>query len=299
MGLVYALLNERNQNYFSSFNAGIPKKNVLGCLLSNLFLNRLDYFVQRLKNSYVTSKKHIKSNPLSAQKTNIKKKSTKQVNNYACPSVVGNDFCSLFYVRYRDTFVISVSARKEAVSILKKIDSFLQKNLYLELEQSKTLIIPFQKGEFTFVGTRIINFREYQKKKKWHQQAVKINRNTLQLHAPTEKILEMLKKNSFVKKDKNGAYQARSLERLINLTHTTILKYYNKVIASFLDYYFFVDNYFSMQKKVAFFLRHSCALTLKLKYRRCSRFKVFTTFGRHLKCPKTKYKLQTRLLAKN
>jgi hypothetical protein len=283
IGLVRALLNERNQTYFSSYNAGIPQKNVLGGLLCNLFLNKLDYFLRRLKNSYVTSKKNPK------------------ISTYSLgTNLIKSAFRRLFYVRFSDTFAVAISGgrRKEVVSILKKIDTFLQKKLFLELEQSRTLLIAFRKSEFIFIGTRIVNSSEYQSKKKLREQPVKIICKPLQLYAPIEKIMEKFKKNSFIKKDKNGKYQALSLERLINLSHVAILKYYNKVIASFLDYFFFVDNYFSMQKKVVFFLRHSCALTLKLKYSLRSRFKVFSKFGRHLTCPKTKQYLTIRLVAK-
>jgi hypothetical protein len=294
IGLIRALFNARNQTIAG---IGLPQKNALGIFLRNLLLNRLDYFVRHLKNFYVTSKKHKKINPLQytlrAQiqiTTNTtKRRVLMQLYKKFCEV---SDFRSLFYVRYGASFVIAISGhRKEAIKILKKIDTFIKKKLFLELEQSRTLLVPFQKNDFTFVGIRIShNFSKFFNKK----------RQALQLYAPTEKILERFKRNSFIEKDKNGKYQAISLEKLINLSHANILKYYNKVITSFLGYYYFVDNYYSMQKSAAFFLRHSCALTLKLKYRLRSQPSIFAKFGRQLTCPKTKQQLNTGFfLARN
>jgi hypothetical protein len=295
--LIRALFNERNQKK-TTFYAGIPKKNSLGIFFSNLFLSRLDYFVRSLKNFYVTSKKHRNLKPvrytLRAEiqtTTNTKRRTlTKQLYKNFCED---SDFRSFFYVRYGDSFVIAVRGghRKEAIIILKKIDVFIQKKLFLELEQSKTLLIPFRKNDFTFVGIRISdNSSEYLNNSR---RPVKTIPKSLQFYAPTEKILERFKKNSFINKDKNGNYQANSLKRLINLSHANILKYYNKVIATFLGYYYFADNYYSMQKSTAFFIRHSCALTLKLKYKLRSRSNIFARFGRQLTCPKTKQQLNT------
>jgi hypothetical protein len=220
ISLIRALINKRNEIKKGSFFAGIPK-NILGNLLCNLFLNNLDYFVRRVKFFYVTSKKHRKINPfyytlkacLQTTTTTTKRRSiNKKLHNFFCEVMADSDFRRLFYVRYGDSFVIAVCGRyKESISILKKIDTFIQKNLFLELEQARTFLVPFRKSEFTFVGTRVVNnsFSEYLNNKSNNKRTVKTIQDFfgLQLYAPIEKILGKFKTCLSIKKNTAASKQ--------------------------------------------------------------------------------------------
>jgi len=103
------------------------------------------------------------------------------------------------------------------------------------------------------------------------------------MHAPIDKLLKKLHMNKFLKRNKLGVYKPTALRRLINLDHADILGYYNSVSRGILNYYSFVDNYSRFNSIVKYFLLHSCALTLALKYKLRHKSKVFKRFGGKLK----------------
>jgi len=78
--------------------------------------------------------------------------------------------------------------------------------------------------------------------------------------------------------------------RLINLDHADILRYYNSKIHGILSAYEFVSNRKSLGT-VVHLLKHSCALTLALKYKLRTKAKVFRKFGPTLMDKKTNIKL--------
>jgi len=57
-----------------------------------------------------------------------------------------------------------------------------------------------------------------------------------------------------------------------------ILKYYNSVIRGILNYYSFADNHSSLGM-IVHGLKHSCALTLKGKFKLASRAAIFKKYG--------------------
>jgi len=75
---------------------------------------------------------------------------------------------------------------------------------------------------------------------------------------------------------------------MVNLDHSDIISYYNSIIYGILNFYSFVDNKTRLGAIIKYHLKHSCALTLALKYKLRKRAKVFQKFGRDLKCPETK-----------
>ena len=62
------------------------------------------------------------------------------------------------YIRYVDDFIILNKSKEKLLEIKKKLDTFLKRNLKLELHQDKSRIIPLSKG-IDFVGFR--NFYHY------------------------------------------------------------------------------------------------------------------------------------------
>jgi hypothetical protein len=77
---------------------------------------------------------------------------------------------------------------------------------------------------------------------------------------------------------------------VINQDHSDIIQLFNLQIRRILNSYSLVDN----AKSLGFLvhgLKHSCALTLALKYKLRYRSKVFKKFGKYLECKKTGVKL--------
>jgi hypothetical protein len=105
------------------------------------------------------------------------------------------------------------------------------------------------------------------------------------LHAPIKNLLIKLNSNGFTKKSENGTYIPTGLQRMVNLEHSDIISYYNSIIYGILNFYSFVDNKTRIGAIIKYHLKHSCALTLALKYKLRKRAKAFQKFGRDLKCP--------------
>jgi hypothetical protein len=110
------------------------------------------------------------------------------------------------------------------------------------------------------------------------------------LEAPILKIFDKSVENGFFKRTLTGKFVPTSCGRVVNLDHADIIRFYNQKIRGVLNYYSFVDNKKSLGSFVHG-LKHSCALTLALKFKLRHRSKVFKKFGKALKCPETEVEL--------
>lgn len=73
---------------------------------------------------------------------------------------------------------------------------------------------------------------------------------------------------------------------MVNMDHADIVRYYNSITRGILGYYSFCDNHKSLGA-IVHGLKHSCALTLALKYKLRHRSKVFKKFGSFLREPRS------------
>nr|YP_717183.1 hypothetical protein MapooMp80 [Marchantia paleacea] len=77
-------------------------------------------------------------------------------------------------------------------------------------------------------------------------------------------LLFKLKARGFLKKTHMTIMYPTAMRRLVGLSHSDILAFYNHKIRGLLNYYSFAGNRGNLQK-VIWFLVNSCALTLALK----------------------------------
>lgn len=181
-------------------------------------------------------------------------------------------FIKLSYFRFEDSFII------------------------FGFKNSKQVIF-FQNQLATFMGVSIINssivnlFQNYlfylgffiKYNKACFKNSKKIP--LILIRAPVSIIVAQLKLAGYFVSKKNGSLiQAKSIPHLTHKEHYLILKHYNSIVFNLLGYYRHVDNYNNL-----FFLvnqlKHSCALTLALKYRFRRRSQVFKQFGTLLRDP--------------
>jgi hypothetical protein len=190
-------------------------------------------------------------------------------------------FKRLYYTRYADDFVIGVTGTfEEAKEFKEKCRSFMTNHLGLTLSEEKTRISHLSNEGIFFLGTAI---KRRQPIEKPVRNGVRVTPR-LSLHAPIEKLLEKLKGNGFFRMNAENNLKPTSLRRVINLDHRDIILYYNSVMGGLLNYYSFADNHKSLGS-IVHGLKHSCALTLALKYKMRLRAKAFKKFGKLLKCP--------------
>ena len=103
----------------------------------------------------------------------------------------------------------------------------------------------------------------------------------LNLYAPTNIILSYLKDCGFLK-CKGVVFVATALKAAVNKKYSDIFMVFNKMIYSVVKYYYFTNNFSSLNFVVRL-LQQSCVLTFALKYKLRTKAKVFKRFGRLLR----------------
>lgn len=113
---------------------GTPQGGIVSPLLANIYLNELDWYIASkwdllTRNQRDTLKRH------------------------------GMD-CPMYIVRYADDFVIAIRGTKDKAEAIKQdVKEFLQRELALELSETKTLVTAASEG-FDFLGFNIRLYRE-------------------------------------------------------------------------------------------------------------------------------------------
>lgn len=280
-----------------------PKKGIfqgspLSPLLCNIYLHEMDLFIKVLFEDYSlgTYRRKVPQYPKiqydlykSSLSISERKELNKPLKVILSKDSVDLDFRKFFYLRYADNFVIGIRGlKKDSEDICFKIKEFLTKTLALELSMNKTIISHLNREGITFLGTRISVNREREKIIR------KVSKNNkifkIRLEAPIEVLLEKEMANGFFNRLSNGLVVPTALRKVVNLDHSDILRFYNQKIIGILNYYSFADNAKSLGM-IVHGMKHSCALTLGLKFKLRHRTKVFKKFGKYLECQESGTKL--------
>jgi group II intron reverse transcriptase/maturase len=147
--------------------SGVPQGGVLSPLLTNVFLNELDVYVEQSLMPHYTKGERRQVNPeyASIQQAKRKAKKNGDVRQYRLlrkeqqrrPSKVTDDpeYRRLRYCRYADDFLLGfVGTRQEAEEVRQKIGELLQ-TLDLSLSEEKTLITHATEESAQFLGYEI------------------------------------------------------------------------------------------------------------------------------------------------
>jgi len=149
--------------------SGAPQGGVVSPILSNIYLDRLDWFVERLLIPQYTRGERRRSNPeytrvASAIERARKRGDREKVRELRkrqrlLPSLDPQDrgYRRLRYVRYADDILLGFTGPKsEAEKIKARLARFLREDLKLELSQEKTLITHASTEAARFLGYEII-----------------------------------------------------------------------------------------------------------------------------------------------
>ena len=148
--------------------SGAPQGGIISPILSNIYLDRLDAFVENELIPRFTKGEKRKDNPAYCAVRKKMIRCRKAGNKVAAkalrqemrklPSVAPDDpdFRRLRYARYADDFLLGFSGPKEEAREIKALlQEFLRKELKLELSEDKTLITHAHTGKARFLGYEI------------------------------------------------------------------------------------------------------------------------------------------------
>lgn len=278
----------------------------LSPLLCNIYLHEMDLYVEDLKKSFDRGKRRRKLKEYRSIQYKLERKDLalseikslrvmlrrlKSKDPFLDPS-----FRRLSYIRYADDFVIGIiGSRNECIKIREDLGNFLTQKLSLNLSLTKTSISHFNKKGIFFLGTQIKGNQETEKLVKTIERGksrkfkARVTSRT-RMFAPLKKLLQKSIDNNMFKRLKSEKIVPTALKRVVNYDHSDIIRFFNSKIRGILNYYSFVDNAKSLGVLIHG-LKHSCALTLALKYKLRERSKVFKKYGKDLECKETGTKL--------
>ena len=161
----YAENWKHNETY-----SGAPQGGVLSPILSNIYLDRFDKYVEKvLTPVYTNGKSRVENKEYRALRWQIakarkngKKQEVQKLKKqlHKLPSQDPNDpgYRRLRYVRYADDFLLGyIGTKQEAEGIKQQIGTFLEKELKLELSQEKTLVTNATKDAARFLNYEVVN----------------------------------------------------------------------------------------------------------------------------------------------
>ncbi|UYX55839.1 reverse transcriptase domain-containing protein (plasmid) [Bacillus thuringiensis] len=273
--------------------SGTPQGGIVSPILANIYLNELDKFMEKYKNSFDKGKSRADNKEYNGYKSKIaninsrfkrnpnmsnelkqiliqeRKKLYKQRSLVDVKDPMDENFKRIQYVRYADDFLIGVIGSKfNAEQVKKDIGEFLEVSLKLELSLEKTLITN-SREKAGFLGYDVAVSRSKDNVKSKNRESNRKGRllyNKVMLYMPLEAWTSKVKGLKAGKFAKNGVWKPNHRKELVNLDDLEILDTYNSEIRGIYNYFKLAINVSSLNSFM-FFMRYSLLKTFAAKYR--------------------------------
>lgn len=286
---------------FHNTYSGTPQGSIISPILSNIYLNEFDRFMERYMAEYKIGRKRAKSSEYAGLEHKLKylryeklsdekwsrltdrekveaADSIRNIRNrmltteYSDPQDSG--YRRLFYVRYADDWLCGIiGSREDAAAVKADITVYFSEVLKLELSEEKTLITN-AKDSARFLGYDIFVSDSQNRKKDKNGHTRRTNSGKVKLYVPREKWQNKLIEYKALKihYDNSGKEIFEPIHRtyLISNDELEILQQYNAEIRGMYNYYRIADN-----------------VSVLGHFNYVMKFSMFKTFG-------AKYKLHIR-----
>ena len=270
-----------NWRYHRSLS-GTPQGGVVSPILANIYLDRLDQFVETVLIPEYTRGQQRKGNPaytrLSAQRWRAEKRgdhpraATLRKQMMTLPYGDPNDphYRRLRYVRYADDFLLGFTGpRVEAESIKRQLRDFLRETLKLELSEEKTLITHGRTGAARFLGYDLVVLHDSKHTHPSNQRETKRSGNgNVALKVPMDVVRERC--TAYMQRGKPMHRMERTHDEVLS-----IIAYYQSEYRGFADYYQLAYNRhrigrlkWVMQESLAKTLAHKLRISVARVYQR-------------------------------
>lgn len=272
---------------------GLHQGSIISPILANIYLNELDCFMATYKTSFDKGKKRqLSKEYISVQnkeqrlrksisgltrnsRERIKKlKELKTLRNQrvtmSCSQPMDSSFRRIFYQRYADDFLIGViGSKQDAITTKQIIQSFLLKELHLELSEEKTLVTHgYEKAQF--LGYEITIGRKGVPSRDKLGKLSDRHHGRVRLYLPKQAWLKKLIQSEAIKIEHNAdgkeIWKPKARNNLLYLPDHEIFRIYNWEIAGLYQYYRFADNA-SVLNDYYYIMKYSLAKTLAGKHK--------------------------------
>ena len=250
--------------------SGTPQGGIISPLLSNIYLNELDKFVEDTLGPMYNRGKARRENPaysrirrlIALAKAEGDREAVKRLKverrKIKCAEPCEEDYRRLRYVRYADDFLRGfVGPANEAYEIRDRLGEFLERERKLTLSKEKTLITHAEDGRAKFLGYELQVVRQGDLISKDGRRA---RNGRVTLLMPRAVVTKYLKRYS-----KRGKVVHRA-ERLCDSDYT-IVQRYQSVLQGLYNYYCMASNVSRRMGRILGILRTSLLKTLASKHK--------------------------------